>query len=274
MRLYSAIKYRLNESMVLSMNRHMVVGCIIALVGATIAIIAIWRNRQDCLESNILAQRIADAGGFVAYDYQWQPGESSMREGIACPEPRIAKWLFGDNCFSDVLLVHISDVDGFRIRDLKRWHFLRKVSLMGARFDDRDLSHLAECAYLQELCLSGCSVGNLGAGHIAKMKALVLLDLSLTDISDPGLEKLAGLPHLSYLDLAGTNITSDGVGALKTYPSLEVLLLDGTRVDDSCLNALQKIRSLRRISLYGTEVSFGAVDEFRQLRPLVRVDFG
>lgn len=255
------------------MNRHIVVGCIIVLVGATIAIITIWRIRQDCLESNILAQRIADAGGFVAYDYQWQPGESSMREGIACPEPRIANWLFGHNCFSDVLLVHIPDIDGFRIRDLNRWHFLRKVSLMGARFDDRDLSHLAECAYLQELCVSGCSIGSSGAGHIAKMKALVLLDLSLTDLSDSALEKLAGLPHLSYLDLAGTNITSDGVGTLKTCPSLTVLLLDGTRVDDSCLDALQKIPTLRWVSLYGTDVSCGAVDEFRQVRPLVRVNY-
>src|SRR5947208_8341877 len=104
------------------------------------------------------------------------------------------------------------------------------VSVVGARFTEGQLKHLAALHGLEKLNLEATALSDAGLESLAKLTGLRELNLSFTSVSDRGLVFLAPLAAVRRLALAGTRVTGPGLSHLAGWAALKAFDLATTSV--------------------------------------------
>ena len=192
-----------------------------ALMGVVV-VIAVWLGwyvRGVQTQRKAVAA-IANAGGTVAYDWEW----GNYDPNISSPQgkPRAPKWV-ADRIGVDYVgnVVQVDLVPNRR----------RKATIA----DDQTLKYVARLGHLERLWLNRTAVTDAGMVCLGGLSRLNHLNLGASGVTDAGLAHLKGLSNLRLLDLDGSKVTDVGVLALEeALPRLQVF-----REDDSAVSANQ-----------------------------------
>jgi hypothetical protein len=124
---------------------------------------------------------IEKLGGSVGYERDgWPSLQNSARR------------LFGDDFFSDVLVVTVCG-EGFGDDEMNYLKRLTKLEMLGfyhAQITDAGLEHVAGLTTLTELTLEGTEITDAGVTHLERLTGLAILELSGTQVTPEGVKKL------------------------------------------------------------------------------------
>jgi hypothetical protein len=191
-------------------------------------------------------------GGWIDYDYEYDPKNSIPRHYVPNATPPGPAWLrrvLGDDFFSSVYTVSFADL------------------VLANPVTDGDLKHLRGFTKLKTLVLTGAHVTDAGVANLKGLTSLAALFLICTRVTDAGLEHLSGLTKLESLSLDGTHITDAGIVHLKGLTNLEDLSIRNTQITDVGLAQLAEMPHLRRLFLGGADVTAAGVAKFKKASP-------
>jgi hypothetical protein len=152
---------------------------------------------------------------------------------------------------------------------------LEELTIVGRRFSDDGLKHLAKLPRLRKLSL-GCydaRISDRGLATLSRIRTLETLALPLARVSDQGLAHLRALPRLRELGCEGTSLTDAGMPLLARIDSLETVRLNGTFVSDSGLDALLRLPNLRSVDCGFTNVTREKVSAILKDRPTLWINY-
>ncbi len=205
-----------------------------------------WIVRSARIQREAVAA-IENAGGRVAYDWEWSNGNH-----FPGGKPWGPGWLvdlIGLDYFGHVTLVVINfspKVSVATTEQIGRLTRLECLNLTGSSAGDAELAHVQALTNLRFLLLGDTQVTDSGLVHLKGIANLSLLSLYRTQVTDAGLAQLKGLTNLTGLNLNGTQVTDVGLAQLKGLTNLNVLALDGTPVTDAGIFELKQTpRSVR-----------------------------
>jgi hypothetical protein len=176
----------------------------------------IARNRleRDAVEA------IKTSGGKAWYDYEIRSFERDYRRTWSAPPemPTGPKWLrnlLGEDFFSDVLEVRLTDASAGHLDWVDSLPQLETLDLSRTNATDADLARLAPLNRLKSLQLQRTKVTNAGLVHLMSLTKLQFLNLCATHVSDAGLSELRHFAQLRALALCSTNVSDDGIESLQ-----------------------------------------------------------
>ena len=215
-----------------------------------------WIVRSAHIQRDAVAV-ITNAGGNVAYDWEWSNGNSVVGSNARAP-----KWLvnlIGVDYFGHVTRVRVlglwtgTDIVSAHVGRLTQ---LEKLSMVASALSDTDLAHLKGLTNLTSLeLIHSDSLTDSGLPHMKALTNLSELDLSGNKVTGTGLEHLRGLTKLSVLSLRNTEVTDAGLAHLKGLVNLSRLDLGDDLISDSGLLHLHKLTKLSHLDLSRTLVS-------------------
>jgi internalin A len=182
-----------------------------------------WIVRSARIQREAVAA-IEDAGGGVAYDWEWNNGKSIPRGKPWAPR-RIVD-LIGVDYFGHVTKVYLAP---------------------SSAAHDALMAQVARLTRVQQLELTSRQVSDAGLVHLRGLSNLAELNLWGTPITDAGLVHLKGHTTLSKLWLGGAQITDVGLSHLTVLASLSESNLADTRVSETGLINLKKALPKLRI---------------------------
>ncbi|MGO8688755.1 MAG: leucine-rich repeat domain-containing protein [Thermoguttaceae bacterium] len=229
-------------------------------------------EREQARKQRAAVDWIEKAGGFVLYDYEFDPSGNP----IPAAKPPGPSWLrkpLGDDYFADVTVVdlHGQEVSDAGLEHLKGLAQLRGLELCGTKVSDVGLEHLKALTQLRWLQLDGTQVSDAGLVHLKGFTQLQELFLGGTQVSDAGLENLRGLTKLQSLSLGLTQVSDAGLEHLKGLTQLQELSLGGTQVSNAGLVHLMGLTQLQTLYLGCTKVSDAGARDLQKALPNVRI---
>lgn len=148
---------------------------------------------------------------------------------------------------------------------------LTELDLRGAELDDDDLQNLLALPELRTLGLRGTRVTDAGIAILAGLPELRSLDLRSTQVSGLGLSRMP--PYLEALHLTSTHVTGADLMSLPPMQDLRTLKLNFLQLDDAAIEALGVYPSLSHVELDGTALSDAGLRRLLQLNPnLTRIE--
>jgi hypothetical protein len=240
---------------------------------------------------------IRRAGGFVAYDWEWQ-----NRRGNRKAKPSGPRWFveqlgvdylnrvvyvgFQEPMLDDVLAQmgrlgdlemlylqksHVNDASMVHLSGLTQ---LRILYLDGNRITDAGLARIERLDRLEELSLGGTAITDEGLAHLRRLTRLKQLYLSATPITGSGFVHLEGLKQLDTLSLTATRLDDAGMAHLESLISLRSLnLQNDTRVTSIGLRHLKGLTKLQELSIRNVKFSSGTLAELRRALPKLKMDY-
>jgi internalin A len=196
---------------------------------------------------------------------------------LVVPESRRPRWLrfiLGDNSSKFLRSVWIDSrkFDDDDLTRLANFRYLEHITLINTRARGSGLAAFARHPRLRGLRCVSCPLDNSAVPHIANIRGLRELDLSLTEVTGESLVHVEGLVQLRHLGLGGTKIDGPHLRHLSALKNLRYLELSGTQVNDAGLAHLADL-PLDQLGLAGTRVTDAGLYALHGL-PLRSLDLG
>jgi hypothetical protein len=207
-----------------------------------------WMVRTARIQREAVAA-IKQAGGSVAYDWEWNHGSAVPRSKIWPPKRLVD--LLGFDYLGNVTAV--------------------RLSLGSTPATDKVLAQVANLHRLQRLDLSSSPVTDAGLAHLKDLTNLVALNLNNTEVTDAGLAHLSGLTNLTQIDLGFTQITDAGLIHLNAMSKLSAVYVTDTPVTDAGVGHLTRLANLSHVDLGFTRVTDAGRNALRRALPSLKV---
>lgn len=222
-----------------------------------------------------IVNRIAAAGGQVAYDYQIDPATNLHMLSRKPPGPKFVRSLFGDNVFASVRVVWFlnstaTDVD---LADLHKFTALKEVALEGDKFTDRAINYLLDIHQLTGVNLTDTAVSPVGFVRLAAQDRLKNLTLMGTNASGPYIEQLPRFRSLKHLQIIDSNASNDSIRSIGKLKRLETLdLMRSPTISDDGIATLHPLDNLIQLRLIGMGITDDGIRPLASLTKLESMD--
>jgi hypothetical protein len=233
-----------------------------------------WIVRSAQIQRDTL-KAIRNAGGIVAYDWEWTDGKA-----VPGGKPWAPWWfvnLIGVDYFCDasgVWLSKSSTATDLAMVKVGRLSQLQILTLDDSLVSDLGLSQLNGLNRLSWLDLGRSTVSDAALMHLKGLTKLSSLNLTETRVSDAGLVHLGRLTNLSELGFEGTPITDAGLASLKGLNDLLGLDIGYTRVSDLGLEHVKRFTKLKWLNLHRTRITDAGLANLAGLKSLLSIDIG
>jgi len=181
-------------------------------------------GRQKAVRQAEAMQAVADAGGHVYLDYQWDNGQ--IVPDAKRPEARWLRALVGETMLNRAVAVDLRGIErpDELAQTLRLLPYLHTIRADDSAVTDASLLVWCTMPGLTNLNLAGTSITDTGVVNLASLTQLTRLDVSRTAISDHATQALSTLRRLEHLNLANTKVTVPAVEQLRTtLPKCQVL---------------------------------------------------
>jgi hypothetical protein len=190
------------------------------LVGT--ALLACWlgwhvervRRQRD------IATLVADLGGTVQYDVEFDSDGWPRREGFAPSSvPLLRRWI-GHEFFHAIVYVNLAraplgDDDLARLlQKLAALGTIRELALSGTEVTDAGIAGVGLLIDLRQLWVNETRITDKSLANISRLHRLQNLQLQQTKITDDGLRHLRGMSSLLVVNLYETSATEPGAAHL------------------------------------------------------------
>lgn len=215
-----------------------------------------WLSNRAYEQRTAVAE-IIQAGGRIQYSHRCKPiqYDAWVTFHAEPPGPKFLRKMIGNDYFTSVIGIHLSDVPETHIHEIvKMVGNLKKVrflDLQNQPVTDNDLSHISNLKLLEQLLLDGSNVSDDGLRHLAHLDNLVELGLESTNISVVGLRN----------------------ARIDDKRRLHLLMLDDTQISDEIFNLVHKLPKLDLLTVIDSNVTESGVQRFTASRPWVSVSF-
>ncbi len=184
-----------------------------------VAIPCAWAGRRIEIKRRERAAIAAfEPAAFVGWDYLHNVDSADP------PGPAWIRSILGDDFFAEVDELWFDQGVGDKVlENLKEFHHLKRLGLVGAKITNDTLRDIQTLSELEELDLSLTSVTDARLEHLDVITGLRELSLRFTAVSDVGLASLTRLSSLKFLDLSYTKVTQAGIKSLQAaLPNCEI----------------------------------------------------